>query len=216
MIVFRFVIGIFLIQVATVALVLVSPDLQGFGWLRLAFPLIVIGVFSAFWFQSIAKHKSRDDLSHLKDEYVKEKSKREDSYLAEKATLNDKHLKATAKIQLNAERAKTKIVKQTQQQISREAKITHGKANFKVGATFAAAIGAGALMFLIELFTFGLMTLTTAGGAMGGYLLRAKREVKRDDLLANEKIRVIARNKTKDEPTEPTKEKKLLSRLLKR
>jgi hypothetical protein len=203
MIIFRFIIGIFLIQMATVALVLFSPELQGYGWLRLAFPLVVIGIFSAFWFHSMAKHKSKDDAAHLKDTYVKEKIKREDSYLAEKATLNNKHLKETAKIQLNAERAKTKIVKQTQQQISREAKITHGKANFKVGAAFAAAIGAGALMFLIELFTFGLMTLTTAGGAMGGYLLRAKREVKRDDLFANEKIKSLAKRKS-------TKEKKFL------
>jgi len=213
MVIFRFVIGIFLVQIATIALVFLSPDLQGFDWLRLAFPVAVIGIFSAFWFQSIAKHKSKDDLAHLKDAYVKEKVKREDSYLTEKATLNDKHLKETAKIQLNAERAKTKIVKQTQQQISREAKITHSKANFKVGASFAAVIGAGVLMFLIELFTFGLMTLTTAGGAMGGYLLRAKREVKRNDLLADEKINVIVADK---KGGAPEKEKKLLSRLLKR
>ncbi len=213
MVIFRFLVGIFLVQIATVALVFLSPDLQGIDWLRLAFPVAMIGVFSAFWFQSIAKQKSKDELASLKNEYTKKKAKREDSYLAEKATINDKHIKETAKIQLNAERAKTKIVKQTQQQINREAKITHGKANFKVGAAFAAAIGAGALMFLIELFTFGLMTLTTAGGAMGGYLLRAKREVKRNDLLASEKINVVVTTKKEDSPE---KEKKLLNRLLKR
>ncbi len=215
MVIFRFLIGIFLVQIATVALVLLSPDLQGIDWLRLAFPIAMIGVFSAFWFQSIAKQKSKDELSNLKNEYIKEKAKLEDSYLAEKATINDKHLKETAKIQLNAERAKTKIVKQTQQQISREAKITHGKANFKVGAAFAAAIGVGALMFLMELFTFGLMTLTTAGGAVGGYLLRAKRELKRNDLLVNEKMNKVLTTKRKIPLEKEEKEKKLLNRFLK-
>ncbi len=213
MLIFRFLIGIFLVQIATVALVFLSPDLQGIDWLRLAFPIAMIGVFSAFWFQSIAKQKSKDELANLENKYTKEKAKREDSYLAEKAMINDKHIKETAKIQLNAERAKTKIVKQTQQQINREAKITHSKANFKVGAAFAAVIGVGALMFLMELFTFGLMTLTTAGGAIGGYLLRAKRELKRNDLLINKKSNVVV---TPKKEISLEKEKKLSNRLLKR
>ncbi|MCK5919265.1 MAG: hypothetical protein KAG34_12630, partial [Cocleimonas sp.] len=192
---FRFMIGIFLVQAVTVVLIFLSPDLEGYAWLRLAFPVVMVGVFASFWFQSMAKDKSKDQLANLKDEYVKEKTQREDSYLAEKATLNDKHLKEKAKIQINAERAKTKLVKQTQKQIAREAKVTHGKANFKVGATFAAAIGAGALMLLIELFTFGLMTLTTAGGAMGGYYLRAKKESKGEALLRKEQLKVISADK---------------------
>jgi cell division protein FtsI/penicillin-binding protein 2 len=207
----RFMIGIFLVQIATVVLIFLSPDLEGYAWLRLAFPILMVGVFAAFWFQSIAKDKNKDELANLKDEYVKEKTQREDSYSAEKATLNDKYLKEKAKIQINAERAKTKLVKQTQKQIAREAKVTHGKANFKVGATFAAAIGAGALMLLIELFTFGLMTLTTAGGAMGGYYLRAKRESKGEALLKKEQLKVISVDEAGESPT---KERKLLGRLL--
>jgi hypothetical protein len=210
---FRFLIGIVLVQIATVALVFLSPDLEGYAWLRLALPLFVISVFAAFWLQSMAKHKSKDDLAVLKDKHLKEKVKREDSYVAEKAVLSDRHLKQTAKIQLNAERAKTKVVKQAQQQIAREAKLTHGKANFKVGASFAAVIGAGALMLLIELFTFGLMTLTTAGGALGGYFLRAKRERKGGQVLEKENIQVITSDK---ENTVFEKRPKLIGRLLRR
>ena len=162
----RFLIGIFLVQSATVALVLLSPDLQGVGWLRLAVPIIIIGFFSAFWFQSLAKYKSKSEVENLKGQHLKEK----------------------AKIQLNAERAKTRLVKQTQKQIAREAKVTHAKANFKVGAAFAATIGAGALMLIVELFTFGLLTLSTAGGALGGYVLRARRE---SGLLAKSESKVI-------------------------
>lgn len=209
----RFFIGIVLVQIATVALVFLSPDLEGYAWLRLVFPLLVISVFASFWLQSIAQFKSKDELAKLKEKYNKEKSAREDSYLAEKAVLSTQHLKETAKIQLNAERTKTKVVKQAQQQIAREAKLTHGKANFKVGASFAAVIGAGALMLLIELFTFGLMTLTTAGGALGGYFLRTKRESKGEALLEQEKVKIIMSNKENKTVEKPSK---LLGRLLKR
>jgi len=161
---FRFLPGILIIQIATVAMVLLAPqDLTGIAWLRLLIPLLVVGFFSAFWFASIAKHKSKDDIANLQNQHAREREK----------------------IQLNAERAKTRLVKKAQQQISREAKITHGKANFKVGATFAGAIGLGALMLLTELMTLGIITLTTAGGALGGYYYRG-RKIKNDlPLLPN-------------------------------
>ena len=149
----RFFLGIIAVQIATVALVLLAPDLQGVGWLRLIVPLLVVGFFAAFWFGSLAKHKSKDDLSHLKEKHAQEREK----------------------LQLNAERAKTRMMKKTQQQIAREAKITHSKANFKVGAAFAGTIGAGALMLLTELLTLGLLTISTAGGALGGYIMRARK-----------------------------------------
>jgi hypothetical protein len=191
-----------------------SPELTGYEWLRLAFPLAMMGVFAAFWFQSIAKNKSKDELAYLKDKHMEEKVKQEGVYLSERATIKDKHLKETAKIQLNAERAKTKIVKQAQKQIAREAKVTHGKANFKVGASFAAVIGAGVLMFIVELFTFGLMTLTTAGGALGGYLFRAKREVnKRDAIERKENVTMLSSDKASNTFA---KAPKLLGKLLKR
>ncbi len=151
----RFFFGIIAIQIATVLVVMLAPDgLQGLGLLRLAVPILLMGVFSAFWFNSIAQHKSKDEVSKLKQ----------------------KHSKERERIQMNAERAKTRMVKKTQQQIAREAKITHGKANFKVGATLAGAMGFGALMLLTEMLTLGIMTITTAGGALGGYLYRVRKE----------------------------------------
>ena len=161
---FRFLIGILLIQLATVALVLLAPDnLQGLGWLRLLIPIVLMGAFSAFWFNSIANHKSKDEVSKLQESHAKEREK----------------------LQLNAERAKTRMMKKTQQEIAREAKITHGKANFKVGATLAGAMGFGALMLLTEMITLGMITMTTAGGALGGYLYRGRKQKKERILLDN-------------------------------
>lgn len=167
---FKFLIGIIVIQGATVALILLAPDdLQGVAWLRLIIPLLVVAFFSAFWFSSLATHKSKDDVSHLKAKHAQEREK----------------------IKINAERAKTRMMKKTQQQIAREAKLTHGKANFKVGATLAGAMGFGALMLLTEMLTLGIMTITTAGGVLGGYLYRGNKERKRVVLLDEYNITTV-------------------------
>jgi len=159
---FKFLIGILAIQIATVGLVILAPeDLQGIAWLRLIIPLIVVALFSAFWFSSLASHKSKDELSSLQEQHAREREK----------------------LQVNAERAKTRIMKKTQQQIAKEAKLVHGKANFKVGATLAGAMGFGALMLLTEMMTLGIMTITTAGGTLGGYLYRGHKEKKRIALV---------------------------------
>ena len=153
----RFLFGITLVQIVTVALVLLAPDLEGVAWLRLFIPLLAIGFFAAFWFASMAKHKIKDEVNIATAKHAREKEK----------------------IQINAERAKTRLVKKTQQQIATESKIAHSKANFKVGAAFSGTIAFGALMLLTELITLGLLTMSTAGGALGGYVWRATKGEKR-------------------------------------
>jgi len=160
----RFLLGIILIQLATVALVILAPDnLQGVAWLRLIIPIILVGFFAAFWFASMSKQKNKEDIAALKH------------------TLEMSHAQEREKIQINAERAKTRLVKKTQQQISKEGKIAHGKANFKVGAALAGVMGLGALMLLTQFLTIGIFTLTTAGGVLGGYLYRGRKD--KQDLL---------------------------------
>ncbi len=163
--------AILLIQVITVVLVLLAPDdLQGIGWLRLALPLLLICVVAAFWFNSMASHLRKDHLARADRRFAKEREK----------------------IRVNAERAKTRVVKQAQKDIAREAKTTHAKASFKVGAAFAGAIGAGALMLLLGSMTLGLSILTTAGGALGGYLYRARKEINsKDALSASREVKMI-------------------------
>ena len=64
--------------------------------------------------------------------------------------------------------------------IAREAKVTHAKANFKVGAAFAGVLGVGALFVFAQMMTAALLTLTAAGGAATGYFYRGKRLAKRE------------------------------------
>ncbi|HIO96447.1 MAG TPA: hypothetical protein EYG71_00805, partial [Leucothrix sp.] len=97
----RFLLGIIVLQLATVALVFLAPEnLTGIAWLRLIIPLLLIGIFTAFWFSTIAKHKSKEDLSKVEQRHAKEREK----------------------LQVNAERAKTRLIKKTQKEIAREAK----------------------------------------------------------------------------------------------
>jgi len=147
--------------------IFLTPNLTGIGWLSLLIPLLVIGFFAAFWFSSLAKHQIKDEITAAASQHAREKEK----------------------LQINAERAKTRLVKKTQQQIAREGQLAHSKANFKVGAAFAGTIALGGLMLITELLTLGLLTMSTAGGALGGYLFRAKKEF--GPLLGNKKEKPI-------------------------
>jgi len=67
--------------------------------------------------------------------------------------------------------------------IAKEAKMTHAKANFKIGAAFAGVLGVGALFVFAQMMTAALLTLTAAGGAATGYYYRGKRLTKREEAL---------------------------------
>ena len=166
----KFLVSIVLVQLLTVVLVLLSvDDLEGMGLLRLAIPLLFISLVVAFWFSSLSGHYHKDELEKVKNDFLLEREK----------------------LKVNAERAKTRVVKQAQKDIAKEAKNTHAKANFKVGAAFAGVLGVGALFVFAQMITAGLLTLTAVGGAMGGYYWRGKRiENKKflEDKSENKKI----------------------------
>jgi len=151
----KYLFGILLVQVVTVVLVLLAPpDLQGIGLLRLIIPLVFIGCVVAFWFSSMAHHLRKDELSQVNEKFAKEREN----------------------IRVNAERAKARVMKQAQKEVAKEVRVTHAKANFKVGATFAGAIGFGALLLLTQFLTIGIILLTTSGGVLAGYLYRGRKE----------------------------------------
>lgn len=155
----KFLPGILLLQAVTVGLVLMAPaGLAGWGWLQLLIPVVVVGLLTAFWFGSVAEHQNREAISHLKECHAKEREN----------------------IRVNAERAKTRIVKQAQQETLKEVLRTSSQANVKVGMAFAGAAGLGGLLLLTQFMTLGLLTLSAAGGALGGYVMRIRQERKRN------------------------------------
>ena len=153
--VLKFLLGIILVQVITVILIYISPinvD-ESMSLLRLSVLLFFMALMVAFWFSSLSSNFHKDSEHQMKNEFAKERES----------------------LKVNAERAKTKVVKQAQKDIAKEATVTHAKANFKVGAAFAGVMGVGALFVFAQLITAGLLTMTAAGGVIGGYYWRGKR-----------------------------------------
>ena len=162
----KFFLGIILVQIITGVLIILSPtELTGAGFLRLALPLIFISLTVAFWFTSLSANFRKESEAKIQNAFAKEKEK----------------------IKVNAEKEKIKVVKEAQQDIAREAKMTYAKANFKVGAAFTGTLALGALFVFAQMMTVGLLTLTAAGGAAGGYFYRGKRIANKK----NEEIGVI-------------------------
>ena len=153
--VLKFLLGIILVQIITAILIYISPInlANGTSLLRLTIPLFFMALMVAFWFSSLSSHERKDSEHKIKNEFAKERET----------------------LKVNAERAKTKVVKQAQKDIAKEATVTHAKANFKVGAAFAGVMGVGALFVFAQLITAGLLTMTAGAGVIGGYYWRGKR-----------------------------------------
>lgn len=151
----KFIPGILLLQAITIALVLIAPaDLEHWGWLRLAVPVLIVGLLTAFWFGSVAAHQREDKISRLKERYAKERET----------------------IRVNAERAKTKLVKQSQHKTMQEVRRSSMRTNIRIGLAFTGAAALGGLLILTQFMSLGLLTLAIVGGALGGYTLRFRQE----------------------------------------
>jgi hypothetical protein len=151
----KFIPGILLLQVITIALVLIAPaNLKNWGWLRLAIPVLIPGLLTAFWFGSIARYQRKDEISRLKEYHANERET----------------------IRVNAERTHSKLIEQEQRKTLREVRRSSTGANIKTGLVLTGAIGFGGLLLLTQYLSLGLLTLTTVGGALCGYVLRDRQE----------------------------------------
>ncbi|MCP3868104.1 MAG: hypothetical protein GY703_08440 [Gammaproteobacteria bacterium] len=160
----KYLTGILLIQGATAMLVytglrIPENDIR----LLLVGLALIIGVLSSLWFASIAGQLGKDQLAKAKENFSREREK----------------------IRLRAEREKAKVVKQTHREMSKERGKVQNKANLTVGMALTGAVGLGLVMLMTQFVTFGLLTLSTAGGALGGYLVRGRRNQK---ALANQEV----------------------------
>jgi hypothetical protein len=152
---FRFLPGIFIVLASTVALVLAiqNPGTRTW-WITVSLIVVVISLLASFWFASIANHMHKDTVSRVKERYAKEREN----------------------LRVKTEREKTRVIEESHRRVLKGANRAHAKANFKVGLAVTGAIGAGIIMLFTELLTMGLLTLSTAGGALVGYGARARQD----------------------------------------
>jgi len=151
----KYLLGILIIQAATVAMTLaaVKSDDQE---LLLAVLLLAffISLVTAFWFTSLANLAKKDALASAKEAFTIEREK----------------------LRINAERQKTMLLRKSHEEIRKQTNRAHASSSFKLGAGFIGIVAAGSLMIFSQLLTLGLLTLAVGGGALGGYLLRVRQE----------------------------------------
>ncbi len=163
---FRFLLGLILLQAGTAVLVYaaLSQPVKGY-WIAFGLIALLTNVLTAFWFGAIAKQIKKDAVARTKEVFAKERER----------------------LHLRTEKEKSKLVEQSHKRVVQETNRAHAKASFKVGAAFIGALGVGAVMLFAELVTLGLLTLSTGGGALAGYLMRA-RQAQREQRTSYENL----------------------------
>lgn len=153
---FKFLPGILLIQLVTAGLVIVcirwSQEPQ-FIVVAVAFA-IISAILTTFWFGAIVKNIQSS--THAK--------------------LQAKHAQDREKIIRRAEREKAQVTSDSYQQREKAARNASAKANFKVGAVSAVAVGTAGLLIFSQLITVGMMVLVATGSGLAGYLLRVRQD----------------------------------------
>ena len=151
----RFFIGLTLAQLSIVLLVLFVPVATTLEKsLLVLFVIFLQTTVITLWFSTVTRHIGDQRIADLKEQFANEREK----------------------INVSAERAQKRLLKKTQKEIESERRKLSTRANLKIGGAFAVAAGFGVVMLLSQFFTLGLLTLTTAGGALGGYLARSRKE----------------------------------------
>jgi phosphotransferase system glucose/maltose/N-acetylglucosamine-specific IIC component len=144
---FRFVLGILLLQGATALLTYTAlmTDLNQTVWLFAAIAAF-LGLMVALWFDSV--------ISAVREQTMARQHKR--------------HTREREKLKVQAERDRAKLAAQKKRAI--------GGAGLRTGVAVGGVVGVGVAMMLAQIMTLGLLTVATAGGAALGYGVRARQE----------------------------------------
>jgi 4-amino-4-deoxy-L-arabinose transferase-like glycosyltransferase len=149
----KFLLGVLLLQGATVLLVLTAQnaDLQKTGWLVVSLG-ILIGVIAAFWFTAITSHANQRSFTK-----ASEKFNRQRDYLRRQAA-----------------KEQTREIRNSHQQLLRETRRVQNRSTLKTGLALAGVAGLGVLLLFTQFMTLGLLAVSATGGAILGYGFRAR------------------------------------------
>ena len=150
----RFLPGILVLESATAALVyaMLLPGAQQAFWL----PAAVLGggvtLLTAFWFGSIAEHIRKDAVQRAGSLHARERET----------------------LVITAEADKRAALEQNHQRLLKATARAQAQANWRLGMRLAGLLALGGVLLAVEFMTVGLLVMAAAGGALGGYLLRAR------------------------------------------
>jgi hypothetical protein len=149
----KFLVGIFLLQGATALLLMTAQDadLHKSGWLVVALG-ILIGVIAALWFSTITSHASQHSFTRASEKFNRQRDR----------------------IRRQAEKEKTREIRDSHQQILRETRRVQNRSKLKLGAAMTGIAGLGILLLFTQFMTLGLLAVSATGGALLGYGVRAR------------------------------------------
>ena len=161
---FRYLPGIILVQVVTLALLWVNADSTINELLtRVALPALLLSTVTALWFAAVSRAEAQRAKSTLQEKHYQER---------EELARSMERTRADVMQQASSEREQ--LVQQTHRDMIKAERRASRSANMKVGAAFTLVTVAGVGLLFIQFMTLGLLTITAASGALGGYLLRWK------------------------------------------
>ncbi len=144
---------------------------------------LICGTLAAFWFAAIARDMYKNEYTQMLELHALERERillaaeREKADIAaQRSELQEQHARERERILVDAEKEKAGIALESYRHIEKEIRKANAKANFKVGAAFATAVGAGGIMLFSQLVTVGMVVLVASGSGLAGYLARARQE----------------------------------------
>lgn len=181
----RYFPGIVLVQLVTLALFWVnrSGSLEEIV-LRAGLPAIFIACITALWLSTLGRMESEKRHGKLREAHFAERERLNREIERVRSDALEQASADKAQIMERAHAEREKLVRQTHKEIIKQERRVGRRANMKVGLAFMGMTGLGVIMLITELLTLGLLTITTAGGAMGGYLLRWRQTRRVMDLVS--------------------------------
>ena len=149
----RYLIGAFLLQGATVLLVMTAQDtaMHKSGWLVVSLG-IMIGMIAALWFSAIASHASQHSFVRASEKFNRQRDR----------------------IRRQVDKEKTREIKDGHRQVLRETRRLQNRSTLKLGLALTGVAGLGVLLLFTQFMTLGLLAVAATGGALLGYGIRAR------------------------------------------
>lgn len=181
----RYLPGIVLVQIVTFTLYFVNQEASlEHLLLRVVLPALMISAVTALWLSMIGKMDAEQRNSALREEHAAERTQlnREIERARADAMLEASTDRAQLMERANSERER--LVRQTHKQLMKQERGASRRANIKVGLGFMILTGIGTFMLVTQFMMLGVLMISTAAGAMGGYLFRWRQSKQLLDRLA--------------------------------
>lgn len=144
---------------------------------------VASALFAALWLASLARGHTVAAVLRAEGDLARER---------------ERHRRLTAE-----ERARA--VEHARRQVERETQRVRNRSNVKLYGAFAGVAGLGTLLLLTQFLSLGVLLISSSGGAVAGYLLRARQEARRQSQLGREDApRLVPASRVLEAPDDGT------------